>query len=60
MLFFKCCTTCQGDMLLEADARQAQLKCLRCGFKTDIPADTHLYEVICKEDTSPGFMAQAA
>jgi len=47
-------------MLLEADASQALLKCLRCGLKTDIPADTHLYEVICKEDTSPGFMAQAA
>jgi hypothetical protein len=47
-------------MLLEADARQALLKCLRCGFKTNIPADTHLYEVICGDDSASSYMAKAA
>lgn len=47
-------------MLLEANAQQAHLKCLRCNFTADIPADTHLYDVICEEDSSSGFLAQAA
>lgn len=49
MLFFKCCTICKGDLLLEADNDMANLKCLRCGNESSIPANTHLFEVLCNE-----------
>ena len=56
MLFFRCCVKCHGDLLLQADAFLAHLKCLRCGMNTEIPANTHLYQVLCKEE---GVMAKA-
>ncbi len=49
MLFFKCCTICDGDLLLEADASKANLKCLRCDYSAAVPADTHLFNVLCDE-----------
>lgn len=49
MLFFKCCTICDGDLLLEADQSEASLKCLRCGNSSSVPANTHLFEVLCEE-----------
>ncbi len=49
MLFFKCCTICEGDLLLEADNHQASIKCLSCGNQSSIPANTHLFEVLCEE-----------
>lgn len=49
MLFFKCCTICNGDLLLEADNHQASVKCLSCGNTSSVPANTHLFEVLCEE-----------
>lgn len=49
MLFFKCCTICEGDLLLEANHSQASLKCLKCGNTSSVPANTHLFEVLCEE-----------
>ena len=49
MLFFKCCTICNGDLLLEADDNGASLKCLACGNSSSVPANTHLFEVLCDE-----------
>lgn len=49
MLFFKCCTICDGDLLLEAHDDRANLKCLRCGNASTVPSNTHLFEVLCEE-----------
>ena len=49
MLFFKCCTICDGDLLLEADNNEASLKCLSCGKNSSVPANTHLFDVLCEE-----------
>ncbi len=51
MLFFKCCTHCSGDLLLEADDLSAVLKCLSCDRQSSVPANTHLFEVLCQEHT---------
>ncbi len=48
MLFFKCCTVCNGDLALETDDRAASLKCLRCGKVSSVPANTHLFDVMCE------------
>jgi hypothetical protein len=50
MLFFKCCTICDGDLLLEATDRVANLKCLQCDYRSTVLADTHLFNVLCEED----------
>ena len=64
MLFFKCCTICKGDLLLEADKHQASLKCLGCGNTSSVPANTHLFDVLCEEpncdDIPHGFEEQRA
>lgn len=60
MLFFRCCVKCQGDLLLEANSHLANLKCLKCGNKTEIPSDTHLYKTICGDLMSSKAMARAA
>jgi hypothetical protein len=52
MLFLNCCTNCDGDLLLEADTNGANLKCLRCNYASDVPANTHLFNVLCDE-TNP-------
>ncbi len=49
MLFFKCCTICEGDLLLEAYEDKANLKCLHCGNASSVPSNTHLFEVLCEE-----------
>ena len=59
MLFFKCCTICDGDLLLEATDRVANLKCLQCDYRSTVPADTHLFNVLC-EDDSHRHVAQSA
>ena len=47
MIFFRGCIICGGDLLLEADQERADLVCLKCDSMTSVPADTHLYEVLC-------------
>lgn len=59
MLFFKCCTICDGDLLLEADNHEASVKCLSCGKKSSVPANTHLFEVLCEEPNCHEFPFQA-
>ena len=59
MLFFRCCTICDGDLLLEADSKEAKLKCLRCDYSAAISADTHLFDVLCDGEARTS-SAQAA
>jgi hypothetical protein len=59
MLFFKCCTFCDGDLLLEANHSEASLKCLRCDYLSAVPANTHLFNVLC-DDANLITAAQAA
>lgn len=59
MLFFKCCTICDGDLLLEVDNIGANLTCLRCSYTAAVPANTHLFNVLC-DDANRTNSAQAA
>ena len=59
MLFFKCCEICEGDLLLEANDTEANIKCLLCGYSEAIPVNTHLFDVLC-HDSSGSSMLQAA
>lgn len=50
MLFFKCCTVCDGDLVLEAGNDEARLKCMDCGAESSVPSNTHLFNLLCKGD----------
>ena len=36
MFYFKACTKCQGDLVLEQDSYGSFLKCLQCGTYIDV------------------------
>ena len=59
MLFFNCCIACDGDLLMEATRDQVTLRCLRCDYSSAVPANTHLFEVLCN-DAKLSFAPQAA
>jgi len=38
MFYFKGCSKCQGDMVLDEDLYGTFLKCLQCGHQVDVEA----------------------